>query len=103
MLDHLWRDYAFSLDDDKRRKRLLEDTRTYTAAVRTEVLHTAGRVDPAIYNALNTARQRRNALAHRAKIDLQAAEDGLNAMKLMIEFLCETSVEPPLATIGINW
>jgi hypothetical protein len=102
MLDRLWREYVSSLREAKRQERL-RDTRTYSAAVRIETLHTVGRIDSTVYDALHTARKYRNDLAHRAKIDTPAAEAGLNAMKLMIELLCKTSVEPPQLASAINW
>lgn len=101
MLDYMWRQYVSSVPGQRRSR--LEDTRTYTAAVRTEVLHTAGRLDSATYEALNSARQKRNAFAHRARVDLSAAQVCLDTMKAMIELLCATSVEPPLANTGLNW
>lgn len=102
ILDYLWRDYLSSLSDDRRRERL-RDTRTYTAAVRTETLFTAGLIDSTVYDALNTARKQRNDMAHRAKITLQGAQDGTDAMKLMIELLCKTNIEPPQTSTSINW
>jgi hypothetical protein len=102
ILDYLWREYVSSLRNDRRRERL-QDTRTYTAAVRTETLFTAGVIDSTVYDALNTARKQRNDMAHRAKITLQGAREGAYAMKLMIELLCTTNIEPPLTSTGINW
>jgi hypothetical protein len=102
LLDYLWREYVSSLSNDRRRERL-RDTRTYTAVVRTETLFTAGLIDLTVYDALNTARKQRNDMAHRAKITLQGAEDGTHAMKLMIELLCKTNIEPPLTSTSINW
>jgi len=102
ILDYLWREYVSSLSNDRRRERL-QDTRTYTAAVRTETLFTAGIINSTVYDALNTARKQRNDMAHRAKITLQGAQDGTYAMKLMIELLCKTNIEPPLISTSINW
>jgi hypothetical protein len=102
MLDYLWREYVSSLSDDKRRERL-RDTRTYSAAVRTETLFTAGLINSTVYDALNTARKHRNDIAHRAKITFQGAQEGMDAMKLMIEFVCKTNIEPPMSNTSINW
>lgn len=102
VLDYLWRKYVSSLSDDRRRERL-KDTRTYTAAVRTETLFSVGLIDSTVYDALNAARKQRNDIAHRAKITLQGAQDGAEAMKLMIELLCKTNIEPVLICRSITW
>jgi hypothetical protein len=38
-----------------------------------------------------------------AKITLQGAQDGAVAMKLMIELLCKTNIEPLLISRSITW
>ncbi len=102
IIDWLWTDYLSQFDDASRRERL-SDTRTYSAAVRIEILHTAGVLSDSLYRALHLARKHRNDLAHRAKISLAMATDTLAGMKEMIEFFCHASIATPLATSGVNW
>jgi hypothetical protein len=101
IIDSCWGDYV-SVFDRPRRKRL-EDTRTYTAAVQIEVLHTAGRIPDGLYRALNDARKVRNDLAHRAKLNREAATAAVTAMKQMIEHLLERPVAPLDSNIVIVW
>lgn len=102
MIDYLWYGYLRTLSDSDRKSRL-KDTRTYTAAVRTEVLRTAGVIDDALYSQLNRARKHRNDLAHRARVSLSALEDCLQALKTMLELVCGRPVEPAVVTTTINW
>lgn len=102
IVDWLWTDYLSQLDDTNRQERL-SDTRTYSAAVRIEILHTVGTLTSSLYSALNVARKHRNNLAHRAKISLDMAIETVSAMKDMIESFCKTSIATPLATSGVNW
>lgn len=102
MIDYLWDGYL-RIHSDSDRKSRLKDTRTYTTAVRTEVLQTAGIIDDALYNQLNKARKHRNDLAHRAKVSLPALEDCLQALKTMLELVCERPVKPAAVTTTINW
>jgi len=101
ILDFLWQIYLS--DFPKKRKRRLNDTRTYTAAVRIEMLHTVDVLPATLYESLNTARKHRNDLAHRAKISIDMATEVVGAMKETIEFFTKISVAPPLVNRGVNW
>jgi len=102
IIDSLWAHYLTRIADNSRKDRL-SDPRTYTAAVRIELLYTVGILPLPLYEVLNIARAHRNRLAHRAEISLTMSKECLMAMKEMIEFLCKTSVEPPLTCEGVNW
>lgn len=102
VIDHLWKNYISTIEDKSRVKRL-DDNRTYSVAVRTEILHSIGEISAPIYNELNKARKNRNELAHGAKTTLSETTVCLNAMKLIVEFLCNRTVEPPLANVGVTW
>jgi len=102
IIDSLWADFLKRITGNSRKERL-PDRRIYTSAVRIELLYTVGILPLPLYEALNIARDHRNKLAHRAKISLTMSKECLMAMKQMIEFLCKTSVEPPLANLGVNW
>ena len=101
-INHLWKNYLSTIKDTSRIKRL-NDSRTYSASVRTEILHSIGKIPTPIYEELNKARKNRNDLAHGAKTTLSAATICLNTMKLIIEFLCQKTVEPPQTSVGVNW
>ena len=102
ILDYLWREHVSKVGDTARKDRL-SDPRTYSAAVRTEILHTTDEIDQDLYSALNLARKHRNDMAHRARVTSQAANDVLHAMKLMLEHLLQTEVESPIAGSSISW
>ena len=85
------------------RQSRLSDTRTYTAAVRTELLYTAGEIDSDTYEALNRARKHRNDFVHGAKIALSATQDCMTTMRLMLERACGMPVEAPITSMGVIW
>ena len=101
-IDWLWKRYKNRISDAERKKRL-GDSRTYTAAIRIEILHRIGVIDPDLYTLMTTARTHRNKLEHRAKINYDMARETLMAMKSTIEFLCGTQVGEPLESYGVNW
>jgi len=102
ILDSMWAAHVCAVDDGKRKERL-NDSRTYSASVRIEVLHTACAIDKDAYEDLHEARLGRNQLAHRALIDLNAASQGMGAMKRLIELVCGTSVAHADVSMGVNW
>jgi hypothetical protein len=102
VIDWLWKNYLGTIAECSRKDRL-SDTRTYSAAVRIETLHTTAKIPLPIYEAANAARQHRNNLAHRAKINQGMAMESMFAMKQVIEFICNTTVEPPLTNVGVTW
>ena len=101
-IDWLWNEHKNGISDVERRKRLA-DSRTYTSAVRIELLHTIGVLDPDLYSHMTRARTHRNNLAHRATISLDMAYDTLMAMKSTIEFLCGMQVGAPSKSSSVNW
>ena len=60
-------------------------------------------IDSTLYKVIDIARDNRNTLAHRAQINLKAAKECLAAMKATIEFLCTTTIEPPLVVEHLGW
>jgi hypothetical protein len=102
IIDWLWNNYLSQIADAGRAKRL-SDTRTYSVAVRIEILHSVGVLPSSLYNDLNSARRHRNDLAHRAKSSLNTTTTTLTAMKQLIEFVCKTTVEPPLPNVSLSW
>jgi hypothetical protein len=102
VIDDVWNQYTSGLPEAGRRGRLT-DTRTYTAAVRTELLYTAGEINSDTYEALNRARKYRNDFIHGAKIDLSTTQHCMTTMRLILERACGTPVEAPLTSIGVIW
>jgi hypothetical protein len=102
IIDWLWDEHKNRIPDAERRGRLA-DSRTYTSAVRIELLHTTGVLDPELYSHMTKARTHRNNLAHRARISYGMASETLMAMKTTLEFLCGTAVGAPSTSAGINW
>ena len=96
IIDNLWDAYTTAIPDKARHDRLA-DSRTYTAAVRLEVLFTAGRLPQELYAGLQIARQHRNNVSHRAKVDFFATMHTLDALKSLIQFVTDRTVSdfPP--------
>lgn len=102
VIDWLWDKHRDRISDAERRDRLA-DSRTYTSAVRIELLHTIDVLDPGLYSHMTRARTHRNNLAHRATISLDMAEETLMAMRSTVEFVCGMQVSAPVTSIGVNW
>jgi hypothetical protein len=84
ILDAYWEQHV-SGATEAGRAAMLKDSRTFTAAIRAEVLLTAGRLSPELWQAVTVARGHRNKLAHRAQATLQAARETAEAMHDMLE------------------
>lgn len=102
IIDWFWNEYKAKVFDKSRKERL-SDTRTYTAAVRTEALLIAGIIPDTLYHTLNLARKHRNDLAHRGKANFNMTQVVILAMKDALEFLLKRKIEPPYVHLGINW
>lgn len=101
-IDWLWDEHKNGITDAERKNRLA-DSRTYTSAVRIELLHTIGVLAHDLYLYMTRARNHRNNLTHRATISLDMAYETLMAMKSTIEFLCGMQVGAPSKSTGVNW
>lgn len=103
LLHAWWVAYVDTLGARQRMLRLRSDTRTYTAAVRTEILHTAGRVSAELYESLNVARKRRNSLVHGAEVSRAFADETMRALHMALTTELGTSVDPAQAFAGATW
>jgi len=103
LLDELWARHVAALDPKTRRDRL-KDTRTYTAAVRAEVLLTAGHLEQPLYTQVQLARGHRNNLAHRAEVTEQHAVEVVKAMHAFLELRLGATL-PPVVVMGagVSW
>ena len=102
LLDDQWSQYLVHLADGFRQKRL-KDNRTYSAAVRLEVLRTADLIDAELYTALNLARKVRNDLAHRAKVGAEEARETMMALHLFLACFLGNMVALPEYHENIMW
>ncbi len=102
IIDYLWDGYLKGLSDKPRLERL-SDTRTYSASVRIEFLHSLGTLSTPLYESLHKARVNRNKLAHRASISLNMSRESMDAMRQMIELICQKSVYPAIPVSGIYY
>jgi hypothetical protein len=83
LLSFLWDQHVSQLPEKERRDRL-KDSRTYSAAVRLEVLLTNGSIGPELCSLLQRARGMRNALAHRSVTSQESADLCSRAMREML-------------------
>lgn len=86
LISFLWDRHVEAVREKERRDRL-GDNRTYSAAVRIEVLQVAGVLPADLCKLLHEARKLRNALAHRAAMGLKAADVCVQAMRQMLGHL----------------
>jgi hypothetical protein len=101
-VDDLWNDYVAAPGNAPRR-RSLEDTRSYTVAVRLEVLALANMIDQSLREQIDRARKHRNDLHHGARLGRDSANDVLGALWEVLKKVCDPSVAPPLETRGVSW
>lgn len=102
VVDSLWSKYVVGLDDAARKDRL-RDPRTYTAAVRIEILNNLGYIPDGLYFAMHRARKHRNDVAHRADISRDGAVEAADALHKTLEFVCGKGLQPPQFSEGVNW
>lgn len=93
ILDAYWEEHARSATETGRAATLRD--RSFTAAVRAEVLLTAGRISPALWKLATVARGHRNKLAHRAEATQTAARATAEAMHAALEAWLGESVAHP--------
>jgi hypothetical protein len=102
-IDSLWSTYLGAISDGQRKKRL-DDTRTYSAAVRLEFLHAEGRIPADFYEVAHSARKYRNELAHRSRISFEAASSGALAMHSALKLLLEDeTISAPESAQFVAW
>ena len=101
-LDRMWEDHLGSIAEALRRRQL-RDQRTFSAAVRAEVLRTVGRLPPELHEQVEVARAARNRLAHRADLPTVGAGLGMIAMRGMLEHFLGETVELGREDWRANW
>lgn len=94
LLNFRWDEYVGSLADTKRKRRL-NDNRTYSAAVKTETLLAVGRISPELHALLEDARTQRNALMHSTIVSEAGALAAMLAMHGILESVLGVPVHPP--------
>lgn len=85
LLNRLWDDHYVPISRDRSHRERLDDTRSFTANVKAELLFARGVIDGETYDAVQKARKRRNDLAHGGKVDVAGAFEGMSAMAAMLK------------------
>ncbi len=102
LLDVMWQEFVAGVSEPGRAE-ILKDTRSFTAAVRADVLLTAGKISPDLWRKVTRARKYRNELAHRARVSIGAAQSVCSAMQSTVERILGTTVDPPLYMRHLTW
>ncbi len=101
LIAELWRQHVNDLPASRRRT-LLRD-HSYTAAVRSEILVTVGRLPTPVFDLVGPARSHRNGLMHNARGTIAEADRTADAMQAMLELVLGETVAPPIVARGIGW
>lgn len=102
LFDETWSTWRSELEPVRRAR--LGDGRVYSAAVRIEMLCTAGVVEKPLADLLHAARTKRNDLAHRAAFQADDARTAIEAMVAMLSWRLGEAVQSPLpVTLQVHW
>jgi hypothetical protein len=102
IIDYLWNSHIDRIEDKKRIDRL-KDTRTYSVAVRLEILFNIGVINEELYSLLNNARKHRNDIAHRAETNIEKSFETMLALHKLIEYIVGEKVSGPPTGTGPLW
>jgi hypothetical protein len=91
VLHSAWRTYLGTLESTRRQR--LSDHRTYSAAVKVEVMLTAGVLEETVYEAINAARKIRNGLLHAAQ---RLSFDQAHQVHQALEIILNSVLSAPL-------
>lgn len=101
LIDRIWENsiLASITDTEIKRKKRLEDNRTYSASVKTELLYISEIIDLDTYNCLNKLRNIRNSLIHKGKA---ASESDVTVIFELTKSIIQavTELEPKLYNPG---
>jgi hypothetical protein len=81
LINHVWTSRYCEQAIDAQHKERLKDHRTFSAAVREEILLASGVIDTESYSLLHPARKLRNDLAHNARMGLNPIQTSWSAMR----------------------
>ena len=101
VLSVMWDAYVATLPPSRRER--LRDDRTYSAAVRLEMLRTTGRIEPEVYEEWSAARVARNHLLHRGELSVDGAKTIMSAMRSAIQLQTGVEVTPPGMSSPVLW
>lgn len=102
IINRYWSEHRAGLADELRAARL-DDGRTYTAAIRIEILQTVGRLPPNVAEATHIARKRRNDLVHGASISDSAGKEAILAMSSLLEHYLGRTIVVPEPPRELSW
>lgn len=101
LIDRIWKKFVLEevKSTEKNRKTRLKDNRTYSAAVKTELLYANGIIILETYNNLNTLRQIRNSLIHSGHAVIETEVNVIfELIKTLINII--TDIEPNFHSPG---
>lgn len=98
-----WKTRIDELTVTGKRLKQLKDDRNYTAAIKTEVLQTAGWLDDATAESLHHARDHRNNLVHQGRVHYEGAKAGMDALKAVLECVCGTRTRVQEPNLSVYW
>lgn len=101
LLDRIWKKLVLGkvLSTENNRKNRLEDDRTYSAAVKTEILYVNNIIDINTYDSLNNLRQIRNSLIHSGHAVIETEVYAIfELVKTLIKIL--TDIDPKFHSPG---
>jgi hypothetical protein len=101
LIDVRWKAHIDAATEPGRKDRL-RDTRSFTTSIRTEVLLNTGALSRELYDLIEPARQHRNEVAHRAKVDIVGAERAVSAMHAVLEDHLGATIAPPQVVRGTS-
>lgn len=103
ILDDLWRRHQLAAAVDTSHRDRLNDSRSFTANVRAEILYATGVLTRETYLDIQKARKRRNDLAHRSSIDVPSADEGMVAMQRLLDLVLGEEVAEPMLDDFLSW
>ena len=84
VLNWLWDEKYMPTNRNRGHRERLDDTRSFTANVKAELLLSCEVIDGETYDAVQQARKRRNDLAHGGHVDVAGAFECMTAMRAIL-------------------
>jgi hypothetical protein len=102
IIDHWWQNFLDELGKNDQAE-WIKKKGVLQVAKRVQALHDADALDLELYKMLDAARKHRNNLAHRIRVDVEAAQTCMLAMKAAIEQLIGERVSDPFLFDMVSW
>jgi len=102
LINHYWKTLLQMIVNNERKNRL-KDERTYSSAIKLEVLYSSKIFTEEIYNSLQIARKHRNKLIHNTTIDYYAVMETFEALQGIIELYTGYVIKQLPSSSGPLW